>query len=111
MKRCLMLIGCTLFFLISAVNANAINVEDCSIDMIGAYAGVENQGLDRSMYPVFLKCPSAFTGGMRMYFLSYELGKGGLATALTAFNMDKEVMASVNTLSPGGIISALYIEK
>jgi len=111
MKRCLMLISCSLFFLISTVNANAVDVPNCSIEMIGAYGGMEDQALDRSNYPIFLKCPSAFSGGMRMYSLSYELGKGGLATALTAFNLDKEVWVRINTLSPGGIISIMYVEK
>jgi hypothetical protein len=111
MKRCLILISCSLFFLISTVNANAVDAANCSIELIGAYGGFENQATNRSNYPIFLKCPSAFAGGERMYFLSYEMGKGGLATALTAFNMDKEVWVRLSTLSPGGIVSVMYVEK
>lgn len=110
MKKCLMLISCSLFFLISTVNANAVDVGNCSVELVGAYDGLENQTVNRSNFPVFLSCPSKFNS-KRGYYLSYGLGKSGLATLLTAFSLDKEVWVRISTIEPGGIISVIYVEK
>jgi hypothetical protein len=56
----------------------------------------------------------AFTG-MRMYYLSTDLGNQGLATFLTAFSMDKKVWVRIggSTGAPadnGSLINVVYIQ-
>ena len=82
----------------------------CHVNKLGVYPGTADPANQRSGYPIFLTCTDIGTGQI-MFFLSDDMGDAGLATALTAMSLGKNVWARTTTDVAGGLVTVMYLAE
>lgn len=84
----------------------------CVIKKLGVFPSLASPALSRSGYPIFLSCSDIHGSDQQvMYFLGEDMGNPGLATALTAFALNKSVWVRITSDAPGGLISVMYLSQ
>ena len=115
MKKSILFLIFTISVLMISAPVFSADLDGCTITRIGAYPGLINADLNRSGYPVFLSHPS-WPETSRMFYLSADLGDGGLATLLTAFSLEKPIWVRIGpsaeaSADPGSIITVIYVNQ
>jgi len=82
----------------------------CKVNKIGVYPGTADPAIQRSGYPIFLTCTDLGTDQI-MFFLSDDMGDAGLATALTAMSLTKDVWTRTTTDVAGGLVTVMYLAE
>lgn len=112
MKKSVFFLINVMFFLILSTPVFSADMDNCTIEKVGSYAGWENIDLNRSKNVIYLSHPTEWEG-TRFFFLSTTLGNEGLATALTAVSLEKTVFirTTSSNLEQGSIISIIIVNN
>ncbi len=104
----MLLLSICLFIVLTGASF-ASDHSSCVINKIGVHPGVENESISRSGYPIFLTCSDIAGTSPIMFYLSYDMGEAGLATALTAMALEQSVWARTTSDTAGGLVTILYL--
>lgn len=98
----------SLMFVVSVNNLYAADCRSATIKRVGNNPVTGATGA--SNYMVQLDCSSdTVWPGILTLYLSQDLGDSGLATLLTAYSLEKTVWVRTLGVTPGSIVSIIYM--
>jgi hypothetical protein len=111
MRKKIMMLPVALFFLI-VISANNIYAADCAFATIKRVGSNPTSSIaaGASPYVVTLDCSddTKWSGNVAFY-LSADLGDSGLATLLTAYSLGKTIWVRTLGITPGSIVTIVYM--
>ncbi len=84
----------------------------CKITQVGDFPDIANESINRSSTRVKLDDISdSLWTGERYFYLTWDMGDKGTATALTAASMGKDVWVRLTDSKQGSLVTIMFIEN